>query len=330
MMVCMGGLFRSHAEYLRERYGGRVYRVSVDAGFSCPNRGPDRTRPGCLYCDSSGARAPYLGDEAGTASEAERLQSVRRQIETAARFLRRRYGAEAFLLYFQAFTNTLAPVEELKRLYDSSLDLAPFRELIVSTRPDCIDEAKAELLASYRARGLEVWVELGLQSACAATLRRMRRGHTVEQFHRGYRLLQAHGVRLAVHLIFGLPGEGLEEILQTMRLVAGLMPDGVKIHNLHIPAASPLAAEYRAGEIAAPCASRHLDYVVRALELLAPETVILRLTCDTPAGRLAAPLGFWPKARFYQEVREKMRREQTWQGRLWPCANGPASPPLRR
>jgi len=318
MMGGMAGLFYSHAEYLRARYGQTVYRVSVDAGFSCPNRGPDRGRPGCLYCDSEGARAPYLGPETGLGNETERLQSVRRQIEEAARFLRRRYGAESFLLYFQAFTNTYAPVGELRRLYDAALEMAPFRELIVSTRPDCIDAAKAQLLASYRERGLEVWVELGLQSACDATLERIQRGHTVAQFLQAYRLLRERGIKLAVHLIFGLPGEGLEEILSTMGFTAGLEPDGVKIHNLHIPSASPLATEYLAGEITAPCAPRHLEYVVRALELLPPRTVILRLTCDTPAGRLAAPLGFWPKARFYQELRDRMRQERTWQGRLWP------------
>jgi radical SAM protein (TIGR01212 family) len=319
MMVGMGGLFRSHADYLRERYGMRVYRVAVDAGFSCPNRGPDRSLPGCLYCDALGARAPYLGDAADSADEAERLQSVDRQIANASRFLRRRYGAESFLLYFQAFTNTFAPVEQLRRLYDAALDRASFRELIVSTRPDCIDAAKADLLASYRARGLEVWAELGLQSACDSTLRRVRRGHTVEQFLQAYRLLKERGLRLAVHLIFGLPGEGLRQILRTVRFVAALRPDGIKIHNLHIPTASPLAVEYRAGELAAPCAPRHLEYVVRALELLAPETVILRLTCDTPAGRLAAPLGFWPKARFYQAVRDEMERRGTRQGRLFPA-----------
>jgi radical SAM protein (TIGR01212 family) len=320
MMGGMGGLFYSHSDYLRARYGKAVYRVSVDAGFSCPNRGADRRRSGCLYCDAEGARAPYLGPEAGLGDETERLQSVRRQIEGASRFLRRRYGAESFLLYFQAFTNTYAPVGELKRLYDAALELAPFRELIVSTRPDCIDAAKAQLLASYRERGLEVWVELGLQSACDATLERINRGHTVARFLEAYRLLRESGVKLAAHLIFGLPGEGLEEILRTVRFLAGLEPDGVKIHNLHIPAASPLAAEYLAGELAAPCAPRHLEYVVRALELLPPATVILRLTCDTPAGRLSAPLGFWPKARFYQALRERMSREGTRQGRLWPGA----------
>jgi radical SAM protein (TIGR01212 family) len=180
-----------------------------------------------------------------------------------------------------------------------------------------VDSERAALLAGYRRRGLEVWAELGLQSGCDATLERIRRGHTVADFLRAFGLLRQAGVKLAVHLIFGLPGEGLEQILETVRLVAGLEPEGVKIHNLHIPRGSPLAAEHLAGELVAPCAGRHLEYVVRALELLPPETLILRLTCDTPADRLAAPRGFAPKAAFYREVRSALQARGSRQGRLW-------------
>jgi len=325
MMGAMGGPLASYAEYLRAKYGAPAYRVAVDAGFSCPNRGPDRLRPGCLYCDEHGARAPYLGEPGrGEVGMEERLGEVRRQVGQAIPFLRRRYGAEHFLLYFQAFSGTHAPVAELARIYDAGLACGTFRELVVATRPDCVDVAKAELLGSYRQRGLEVWVELGLQSAGDATLRRIRRGHSVADFRQAFALLRAHAVKLAVHLIFGLPGEGLEEILDTVRFVAALEPEGVKIHNLHVPVGSPLATELRAGELAVPCASRHLDYVVRALELLPPRTLVMRLTCDTPRERLAAPLGFPPKAAFLRAVRGELARRGTWQGRrrLRPSASG--------
>jgi len=331
----MAELFRSYSGYLQARYGAPAYRVAVDAGFSCPNRGPDRRRPGCLYCDEHGARAPYL--EALEAlpcpgsGAPERLEAIRRQVERAVAFLERRYAARLFLLYLQAFSGTHAPVEELERLYDFALGCGEFRELIVSTRPDCIDSEKARLLAGYRRRGLEVWVELGLQSACDATLDRVRRGHSVADFARAYGLLRQAGVKIGVHLIFGLPGEGMEQILQTVRYVARLQPDGVKIHNLHVPVGSPLAAELLAGELATPCAPRHLDYVVRALELLPPRTVIMRLTCDTPRERLAAPRVFLPKAAFHQAVRHELERRDTRQGRLWAppaeASRGASAPP---
>jgi radical SAM protein (TIGR01212 family) len=328
----MEGGFRGYAGYLRARYGSPAYRVAVDAGFGCPNRGPDRGRPGCLYCDEHGALAPYQEVfEAPDAPFEQRLASIRRQVERGTAFLRRRYGAEIFLLYLQAFSGTHAPAAELKVIYDFALGCGSFRELIVSTRPDCVDRERAELLSGYRRSGLEVWVELGLQSGCDATLQRIRRGHTVADFTRAFGLLREAGVRLAVHLIFGLPGEGLEQILDAVRLVAGLEPEGVKIHNLHVPRDSPLAAEHLAGELVAPCAARHLEYVIRALELLPPRTLILRLTCDTPVGRLAAPRGFPPKAEFYRELRAVLAARGSRQGRLWqaPLSRTACQPPDR-
>jgi radical SAM protein (TIGR01212 family) len=336
----MAELFRAYSGYLKDKYGEPAYRVAVDAGFGCPNRGPDRSRPGCLYCDEHGARAPYLealGVPSRNRGLAGRLEAVRLQVEQATTFLRRRYGARVFLLYLQAFSGTHGPVEELERIYDFALGCGEFRELIVSTRPDCIDSEKARLLSGYRRRGREVWVELGLQSACDATLARVKRGHSVADFTRAYGLLREAGVKTGVHLIFGLPGEGREQILQTVGFVARLEPDGVKIHNLHVPAGSPLAGELLAGELVAPCAPRHLEYVVRALELLPPQTVILRLTCDTPRTRLAAPRGFPPKAAFYSEVRRRLAARGSRQGALWqpqlqpqPRVSEAASPPPGR
>ncbi len=302
--------FHSYSRYLRRKYGRTAYRVAVDAGFSCPNRGDDRSRPGCSYCDERGSRAPYLGDEA----------DLRGQVEGALAFLRRRYCAEHFLLYFQAFSGTFASPRRLREVYDFCLALAPFRQLIVSTRPDCLDEATVDLLASYRKRGLEVWVELGLQSAHDATLRRVGRGHTAADFARADRLLADRGIRRAAHLIFGLPGEGWREILETVRFVSALAPEGIKIHDLHIPLGTRLHEEYLAGEITTPAAERHLDYVVRALELLPAQTVIMRLTCDTPAERRAAPRQPWEKNRFYEAVRLRMLALGTRQGRLWGVA----------
>lgn len=307
----------SYSEYLRRRYGGTVYRVAVDAGFGCPNRrgtgggrAGDRDHRGCLYCDAGGSRAPYLGGEtppAGPLPEDPRWQdSVRRQIEGGTAFLRSRYGAERFTLYFQAYSSTFAPVDRLQGVYDFALGCGSFRELIVSTRPDCVDDSVARLLAGYRGRVEEVWVELGLQSAHACTLRRIARGHTVADFDRAFRLLRSRGLRLAVHLIFGLPGEDEEHILETVRHVAALAPEAVKIHNLHVCRDSPLATEFLAGEITVPSAPRHLRYLRRALPLLPAGTILMRLTCDTPPDRLLAPRRFAPKQAFLRSVRREL------------------------
>jgi uncharacterized protein len=295
----------THSAYLRGRYGKSVYRVAVDGGFSCPNRA-DRGSPGCAFCAVDAGRAPYL----------DAADPVAEQVGKAVGFLRRRYGAQSFLLYFQAFSGTNAPAAALKVMYDAALGLAPFLELIVATRPDCIDEARAELLSSYRDRGLDVWVELGLQTANDQTLSRMDRGHTAADFTAAYRLLKKKGVKVAVHLIFGLPGEGAPEIEASARFVAGLCPDGVKLHNLHIPRGTRLAAEYSKGEITAPGPAWHRERVIRALELLPASTVIMRVTTDTPADLLIAPRGFWDKRTFAHSLAGEMRRRGTWQGRL--------------
>jgi radical SAM protein (TIGR01212 family) len=316
--------FLSYAAYLKQKYGQAVYRVSVDAGFSCPNRGPDRSSPGCLYCDERGSRAPYLdfANEAWAQKAAggskDWQQDLRRQIDTARGFLRSRYGADLYILYFQAFSGTYAPVDTLRTIYDFALGCAPFREFVVSTRPDCIDPSIAELLASYRKEDFDVWVELGLQSANDQSLRRINRGHTVEDFDRAFRICRSLDLKLTVHLIFGLPGEGIEEIRRTIDYLAGLKPEGIKIHNLHIPTGCPLYSEYLSGELNVPCAGRHLEYTIQALERLPRETVIMRLTCDTPEALLAAPRPFPAKARFLSRLREEMERRGSWQGRLSP------------
>jgi radical SAM protein (TIGR01212 family) len=299
--------YLAYSRYLRNRFGCAVYRVAVDAGFGCPNRKAGRGSGGCIYCGEHGSRAPYLGS----------AQSLQRQIKASIEFVRRRYSAAAFILYFQAFSNTNAPVGELAGIYDEGLAAATFVGLTVATRPDCIDEQKARLLASYRERGLEVWVELGLQSANDRTLELIDRGHDAAEYLRAYDALKTAGVKVAVHLILGLPGERAIDMERTARFVAGLAPDGVKIHSLHIPTDAPLVRDYLRGEVTAPGPERHLEYAIAMLERLPAETVVMRLASDTPAGRLAAPRRFWPKHRFAARLAEEMRRRGARQGRLF-------------
>jgi len=296
-----------YSRYLRQRYGCRVYRVAVDAGFSCPNRVGCRENVRCTYCDEQGSRAPYLGGVGG----------LRAQVEEGIRFLRKRYGAELFMLYLQAFTNTFAPVDKLRSTYDYLLNLASFKELIVSTRPDCVSEEVAELLGEYREPERDVWVELGLQSASDATLRRIRRGHTVRDFLEAYRLLKRFELKVAVHVIFGLPGESRKDIMRTVELVASQQADGIKIHNLHVPHGTEMFEEYLMGELTVPSSRRHLEYTISAIERLPRETVVMRLTCDTPRDRLAAPKRFWEKAHFFELLKSEMGQRNTYQGRLY-------------
>lgn len=263
--------FYSYSSYLKQRYGRGVYRVGVDAGFSCPHG----AEGGCSYCDAQGARAVYLRNDRNPSLAGKELSErrlfVERQIAEGVAFLRRRYQAEEFILYFQANTNTNAPMEELKTLYDHALSLAPFRELAVSTRPDCLGQEVVELLASYRRPDRDVWVELGLQSGNEETLIRINRGHDAHIFKEAFRRLADAGVFVAVHLILGLPGEGLAELDRTLDLIGELKPRGIKLHNLHIPRGTALFEEYLRGEVVAPSLERHRDLLIHALERIPPK-----------------------------------------------------------
>ena len=296
--------FKRYSHYLKDKYGCSAYRVGVDCGFSCPNRGASREQHGCTYCETYGAAAIYQ----------DSFLSIREQVERALAFLKRRYGAEVFLLYLQAFSNTYDTVENLKRIYDYSLGLGEFRELIVSTRPDCLDNEKAALLSGYRRDDFDVWVELGLQSSHNRTLKAIHRGHTVEQFDQAFRLLRSAGIKLSVHLILGLPGESWEDIEATVKYVASLKPEAVKLHNLHIPYNTIMYRQYEKGEIDTVSFETYLDYVVKTLELLPPETVIQRVVADTPKERLAAPKDFGNKCIFIEVLERKMEELNTFQG----------------
>lgn len=302
-------LFNNYSRYLLEKYGAPAYRVSVDGGFSCPNRGTDRDNPGCTYCSSYGSRSAYIG---------ENEQNLEEQVLRNINVLKKRYDARFFMLYFQAFSSTWAPVDRLKRLYDYGLSLENFSELIVSTRPDCLGDKVCSLLSTYKRDDFDVWVELGLQSSCDETLRRINRGHTRAQFEEAFQRLRSRGLKIAVHLIFGLPGEDRSTMMESVRYVASLRPDGVKFHNLHIPDHTALHAEFLAGELAVPSSAGHVSYLADAVELLPEETIVMRLTTDTPRQRHSVPGAMLDKTIIYNRLREELLKRNSKQGVFFP------------
>jgi len=305
-------VFNNYSRYLKKKYGGPAYRVGLDGGFSCPNRGPDRSGSGCSYCDIFGARAPYLAG----------AETIAQQVQQSLDFLKRRYKAETFLLYFQAYTSTWAPLEELKEMYDSALGQGYFRELIVSTRPDCFDSPVADLLQSYITPEREVWVEFGLQSAHEKTLKRINRGHGVEDFRQAVKRAKERGLKTVAHLIFGLPGETEGDILESVDYVVAQGVEGIKIHNLQIPCRSPMYREYLAGELTFPSMERHREYCRKALERIPEDVIIMRLTNDTPKQRQSLPGFIWDKTFFYDSLRRIMGEAGQFQGRVYNKKNG--------
>jgi radical SAM protein (TIGR01212 family) len=326
--------YLTYSNYLSSKYGGKVYRVGVDAGFSCPNRKSGRISKGCAFCDEYGARAVYIRNENSENPEIDKelnlscslpdfpeaysREGVEMQIKRGAEFLRKRYGAQDFILYFQAFSNTYSEPHILEKIYTHALSCMDFKEFVVSTRPDCLSEETADVLASMKSYTDEVWVELGLQSADNKVLERVNRGHSYEDFEVTYNSLKNRGIKVAVHLITGLPGEDQASFQSTVEKVASLRPDGLKIHNLHIVKNTDLANEYlRGAEFGAPSMRRHLQNVIYTIERMPPETVIMRVTCDTPASRLIAPDMDIKKVAFVQQLRAQMQLQKTYQGRLF-------------
>lgn len=320
--------WNNYREYLLNKYGTSLYRVGVDGGFSCPNRTKER-QGGCTFCDGTGSIAVYQRtsesafrhdssfDEGVSEEVLLRFQSIENQIKKGLEFIHRRYKAKLAALYFQSWTNTYDTADNLKHIYDMALSCGDFSEFIVSTRPDCVEDDVADLLAGYITKDREVWVELGLQSASDETLRRINRGHTLSDYIKCMERLHKRGIKVCTHVILGLPGEEREDFIETAKVLNEVRSEGVKIHNLHIPGGTKMAEEYLEGEITSWSTERYMNEVEYFLRLLNPEMIIERLVCETPSHRLMAPRHFMDKSLFLRTLNDKMEKDNTRQGDLY-------------
>ncbi|MGE0075224.1 MAG: TIGR01212 family radical SAM protein [Sphaerochaetaceae bacterium] len=326
-------LWRDYKTSLHQRYGQRVYRIGLDGGFSCPNRSANRGG-GCIYCDAKGSSAVYqrrdesrynrssafvenidqLGKPEPSLSLEDRKHSLTDQINHGSHFLDTRYPDSAKSIYFQAFTSTYDDPEVLKQLYDHALQTGEYRELIVSTRPDCLEDTIVGLLASYRDRVDAVWVELGLQSGNDATLRWIGRGHTVSDYLDACVRLHAAGIEISTHVILGFPQEGDAEILNTAKVIAQSHPEAIKIHNLHVVAGTRLYDRYIAEDLPVSDMAEHVRQTILLLRHIPADIVIQRFLSDTPSHRLAAPRDFGDKNTFTTTLRNEMVRLGATQG----------------
>lgn len=296
--------YNAFSRHLREVFGCRVHRVSVDAGFTCPVRDGTKGRGGCLYCDEAGSRAGYCDPELPIPEQ------VRQGIEVA----RRRFKAQKFIVYFQPYTNTYAEVEKLRQFYDEALQSdEDIIGLAIGTRPDCVPEEVLNLLAEYNQR-YYLWVEYGLQSARNETLQRINRGHSVEDFIDAVERTHRRGIRVCAHVILGLPGESPEDMLASAELLNRLGVEGVKIHSLYVSRGAPIARLYEEGKITLLSQEEYIQIVCDYLERLSPEILIHRLVGEARAGDLIAPEWSRHKTRVLQLITEELRRRGTRQG----------------
>ena len=293
--------------YLREIFGERVQKISLDAGLNCPNRDGTISDKGCIFCDSRGS---------GTGAMIHQGQSIQEQMIKGLRFAERRYGAKKFIAYFQSFTNTYAPFPRLKDLYEQALSHPGIVGLSIATRPDCVDQETLRLLASFQKDYL-VWIEYGLQSAHDVTLSKINRGHDVACFEKSVRMAKDYGLNVCAHLILGLPGETPQMMRQTASFLSRLAVQGVKIHLLYIVKDTAVAALYEKGKYRCLERDEYIELVVDFLELLPPTMVIHRLTGDPVASELVAPSWARNKSENLRRIRERLEERDTWQGRLY-------------
>ena len=295
--------YLSFNKHLKETFGEKVYKVSIDAGFTCPNRNGERGTGGCIYC--YGDRSiQQLADNA----------NIQQQVQKGIEALHKRYKANKFLAYFQSYTNTYAPLEELERLYRTALAEEPIVGISIGTRPDCVDEPVLELLESI-AQGYYLWVEYGLQSAHNETLQRIHRGHGFAEFLDAVlRTKKRQGIKICAHVILGLPGEMKNDMIETAKVLTALQVDGVKIHSAHILRDTQFEEMYRSGEYQVMELPEYIEVVCDFLEHLAPGIVIHRLVGDAPRERYIAPEWCMHKSEALRQIDQELTRRNSYQG----------------
>lgn len=295
--------YRDFNSALRERFGCRVQKITLDAGLTCPNRDGALGTAGCIYCNERGS---------GTGA-ASRL-SISDQIRAAKQYLSRRYKARAFIAYFQSFSNTYAPLPVLRSLYEEALSDPDMVGLSIGTRPDCAADAVLDLLAGYCGERW-IWLEYGLQSAHDETLLRIGRGHSVAQFADAVRRTRSRGLSVCAHVILGLPGEGREEMLATARYIADSGIQAVKIHLLYVIRGTVLDAWHSIGRYRCLTRDEYVSLVAEFLTLLPKEMIVQRLTGDPHCDELVAPAWALEKRENIEAIQSFMAARGLYQGK---------------
>lgn len=294
------------SEYLKTKFGKKVYKITLDAGFCCPNRDGTISDGGCIFCDDGGSFSRAHS----------KTLSVQEQVLTGVETLSTRFKAQKFMAYFQAYSNTYKPVDELKSIYDASLCHKDVVGISIGTRPDCVDDEKLDLIASYTQK-YETWLEYGLQSMHDKTLKFINRGHDFETFLKACNAAKKRGINVGVHIILGLPNETREDMLQTVKTLADLGVDGVKFHCLCIFPNTKLFDMYEMGEIKLLEEDEYVNLACDCLELLPQTTTIHRLGGNGLQSIKVAPKWLNKKFEILNKIDAELERRQSFQGKFF-------------
>ena len=294
--------YNQFSEFLKNKFGAKVYKITLDAGFSCPNRDGTISKGGCIFCD-----------EGGSFSQAHSNSlSIEEQVETGIVTLRNRFKAQKFMSYFQAFSNTYKPVSELEKICKSSLCRDDIVGISIGTRPDCIDKEKLSLISSFTP-DYYTWIEYGLQSVHDKTLQKINRGHDYACFLKAYEQTKNRGINICLHVILNL-FETYDEMMETAGTIAKLEPDGVKIHMLCALEGTKLAELYKKGEIDFMSEDEYVKTVCDFLEYLPPKTTIHRLAGNGLRTELVAPRWIGKKLDCLNKIDREFLRRNSCQG----------------
>ena len=292
--------------HMKQTFGDKIYKIAVDGGFTCPNRDGTKGWGGCIFCSAGGS-----GDFA-----ASRQLNIRSQIDSGRKLLSGKHTGSKYMAYFQAFTNTYAPVSLLRKRFTEAIMQPDIVGLSIATRPDCLPEDVLLLLAQLNSIK-PVWVELGLQTIHEKTACFIRRGYPLSVFSQAAAKLSQYGLETIAHVILGLPGESEDDMLATVSWLAKQPIQGIKLALLHVLKGTDLGDIYMKEPILLPSMDSYIDIVIRCLEILPPEIVIHRLTGDGPRKLLIAPLWSTDKKNILNTLQKEMKLRNTWQGRLY-------------
>ncbi len=295
--------YNQYSAHLKQKFGVKVYKVTLDAGFSCPNRDGKISNGGCIFCDDGGSFSQAHSNSL----------SIEKQLETGIETLTKRFKAKKFMSYFQAYSNTYKPVKELEKIYKSALKNPDIVGISIGTRPDCVDEEKIKLISSFK-EDYYTWIEYGLQSIHDKTLQKINRGHDFNCFLKAYEKTKESGINVCAHLILGLPGETKEDILKTAEKLAEIKVDGVKIHMLCALKGTKLSKMYEEGKISFMTEEDYIKTVCDFLEILPPETTIHRLAGNGLKKNLIAPRWLGKKLDCLNKIDRELEKRKSYQG----------------
>ncbi|WP_290460107.1 TIGR01212 family radical SAM protein [Romboutsia ilealis] len=289
--------------YLRNTFGEKVFKVSINAGFTCPNIDGKVSFGGCTYCSKEGS-----GDFAGNPKD-----NLIKQFDDITQMMHKKWPNAKYIGYFQAFTNTYAPVDVLKEKYETILALDDVIGLSISTRPDCLEDDVVEYLSELNKR-TNLWVELGLQTIHDSTSKLINRGHDYDEFLKGLEKLKAKNIKVIVHIINGLPGEDYNMMMETAKAVANMGVDGIKIHLLHVIKDTPMEKMLQNGMLTLMNQEEYINLVCDQLEILPDTMIVHRLTGDGKRDELVGPLWSLKKWEVLNAIDDELKKRNSYQG----------------